>query len=314
LATTVTAQKIKTKDIKRAIENKEVSAIKLISGDTFIPEIPQDFDLQITLQNGTTLLASEHHVIWSHVDITATNATAKIKSEFLANGKGRLHPLNLSEYYTAGKISLEVAMLGMRDAHELVASYCINGYHFERQGQKGSSGSSGSSGYSGSAGSSGRDGYAGANGPDMEIQVDEEVIADKTMMVITFEGKKYPFDPACSSVMVASIGGHGGDGGNGGNGGEGSKRENQYTGSGGRGGNGGNGGRGGSGGTIYVSGSAVDKYKDKFKFISQGGNGGRSGNSGRGGNGRSSGSSGSMGSSGSKGMDGQVVMGSKGKP
>ncbi len=301
-------QKIKTKDIKKAIEGNQVEFVKLISPETFTPEIAQDFDLEITLQNETKLLASEHHIIWNYAEITATHATVKIKGEFLANGKGRLHSESLSEFYQNDKINLEVTLAGKRDSKVLTANYCIAYYNFERKGTNGYSGTLGSSGYNGSHGSNGSDGKNGGNGPDMEIQIDEEVIRDKTFVVITHDGKKYPLDPSCSTITIYSAGGDGGRGGDGGDGGDGARSQNKYTGSGGRGGNGGDGGRGGNGGNLVVSGNAVEKYGDKIKFISKAGRGGAGGRSGRGGNGTVSGSSGRSGTSGSDGAPGQVVV------
>lgn len=304
-------QKIKNKDIRKAIEGNQVADIRIISEDRFTPELKQEFDLQITLQDGSTLLASDHHVIWDHAEVEAINSAVKIKGELLANGKGLLVPHNLPAYYPEGSITLSVELTGKKDSKVLSADYCFSNYIFERHGSNGSSGTSGSNGSTEGNGSKGYEGRPGADGPDLEIQMEEESISGKTFLIIIFEGNKFPFVAECSSISIIAQGGNGGDGGRGGDGGEGRRAENKYTGNGGRGGNGGDGGNGGKGGNIYVFGDAADKYKGKLKFMTEGGKGGRAGTSGRGGNGKTSGSSGSYGRDGGRGKPGEVIYGKR---
>ncbi len=305
----VSAQKMKAKDVRKAIEENQVSEIKIVCDDQFIPETRQEFDLQVMLQNGAMLLASDHHTIWDYAEVTASNTGMKIKGELLSNGKGLLVPHNLSMYYPEGKIILSVELAGKKDSRDLTAKYCLEGYAFERHGSNGYAGTSGSDGSAESYGSPGREGKAGDQGPDVEIQVEEEMVSGQNFMLVIFEGKKLLFDPSCSSVSIITRGGNGGDGGRGGNGGEGRRSENKYTGNGGRGGNGAAGGNGGRGGNIYLFGNASEKFKDKFRLTSEGGKGGRGGMSGRGGNGKVSGSSGMNGKDGQAGANGEVVFG-----
>lgn len=306
-------QKLKNKDVRRAIEDGKVREVNIICAERFNPELDQELDLKITLQDGTEILASEFRIIWDKARCTITNAGLRIQGELLPNGKGVITPHNLSHYYLRESITVSVDLAGKNVIKVLSPNYCFKNYTIRRNGENGSTGKQGSTGLQGSdtslagKGSDGGDGVKGADGPDIELQIDEEFILKKAFIVITFEKKIFMIDPECSTIQVISQGGNGGNGGQGGRGGKSYMIDGRYALDGGSGGKGGVGGNGGNGGTITLRGNAVDKYKSKFTFISVGGEGGASGQGGAGGGGKRAGRTGLKGREGNDGSSGQII-------
>jgi hypothetical protein len=307
-STSVLAQQFKAKEVKKFLEGG-VSEISIVTNDTFTPERNQEMDLKVTFTNGKSVFASEYHFIWDQVTCKVDNAGWKIKGELLSNGKGLIVPYTLSKYYSSSEVVIRMNLQDKTTSKKVSATYCIENCTLVQKGNDGGDGSSGSEGSSsGGSGRSGSDGSNGDAGPDIEVIVDEELVDSKPYMVLSIADQKYKLDPACSSVTIISRGGEGGKGGSGGRGGTSLKdNKNEYKNNGGRGGSGARGGRGGMGGTITVSGSAVEKYKSRLTFISEGGQGGDGGRGGYGGRGKSNGTSGMDGSNGSRGSAGQVI-------
>lgn len=300
---------LRKKDVKRALEGGNIQSIELVSPDQFKPETKQEFDLKVILPGGASFMASDFHFVWDEVALDVTNSQSKIKSDFLADGKGLIRPGERAMYYPSLPITIHASLLGKESSKELRPDFCASDYRLVNSASNGSNGSRGSNGYSaGASGQRGSDGQRGKDAADIHVVVEEEVVGDKTFFILTVNGVKYPFDASCSTVVFSGKGGDGGRGGEGGDGGDGRKEQNKFTSAGGRGANGGDGGDGGNGGNLYVSGAAYEKYKDKISFVSRGGNGGQGGRGGRGGNGTSSGSSGSYGSSGRDGSPGKVIV------
>ena len=300
-------QKLKNKEVKKLLESG-VTSIEVITNDSFIPAKSQEVDLKVTFNTGASVNASDYHFIWDQVTCDVVNAGWKIKGELLTNGKGVVYPYILSKYYSSNAIDVTMTLSGKTASKKVLTNYCIENYIIL---QKGNDGGDGTAGYEGSSGSNGRGGLDGKNGdpgPDFEVSVNEELIESKTYLILSIGDEKYKLDPACSSVAIISRGGEGGKGGRGGRGGTSLKdNKNEYKGNGGRGGSGGRGGKGGMGGTITVSGNAVEKYKSKITFMSEGGEGGKGGDGGSGGRGKSDGSSGMDGSNGAQGAGGQII-------
>lgn len=304
------SQKIKSKDVKRAIEQGKVSEVNLKIGDQFTPDTNMEFDLEVRLTDGNVVLASDFNVIWDYATLDIDNTPFKIKGEFLSNGKGVLKPRDPSAYYPSLPVRVSIELAGKKAEKTLSPLFCYPNLLIMRAGPKGSSGSNGSNGsYEGAAGDRGERGENGERGPDISIEILEEEIGGKAHVIVLLDGRKYPIDPACSKARIVSSGGNGGSGGRGGRGAHsGKNREGEYTRNGGNGGEGGSGGRGGDGGTITVSGAAYEKYKNILLIESIGGNGGEGAFGGDGGDGRSNGRSGRMGSDGANGSAGQVVI------
>lgn len=304
------AQKVKAKEVKKALEAGKVSTIELVADSTFTPGFRKEFDLRVQLDGGQTVLASDFHFIWDQALIQVDHAQHKIKGEFLANGMGVIIPGDASQFYPYRTVRVTADLAGKKVEREMKPTFCFNSLRIERTGQQGSSGDRGSSSFSGGgSGGNGEQGSDGTNGPDIQVEFLEESFNGKNHLMILVDGKKYPVDTDCSMIVIASRGGDGGKGGRGGNGGNSSKNsKGEYTSSGGRGGNGGKGGDGGNGGNITVTGSQVyEKYKSKITITSEGGDGGDGSDGGNGGDGKSNGRSGSMGYSGSKGQHGTVT-------
>lgn len=303
------AQRIKSKDIKRAVEQGKITEVKLVIEDRFTPGNNQEFDLRVQLESGVTVLASEYHMLWDYVELNVDNTPYKIRGEFFANGKGVIKPRDAAAYYPDLAVRVSATLGGRKDEKLLTPLHCYPNLQILRVGLRGQSGDRGDGSESGGNGGQGEYGGSGERGPDIQLEVMEEVIAEKIHVVIAIDGKKYPFDPECSSVAVISRGGDGGSGGRGGKGGNSPKdNKNEYTRNGGRGGNGGGGGDGGDGGNITIRGSAYDKYKSKLVLRSEGGSGGDGGVGGSGGSGKSDGREGTEGRSGRNGQSGQVII------
>lgn len=303
------AQKMKTKEIKKALEQGKVTSIELLIGDTFTPGNNLEFDLRVTLENGTILLASEAHVIWEYADVVVDNSPFKIRGEFLANGKGVLKPRDPSMYYPSIQARVAVDVMGKKAEKVLAPVHCYPSLVIDRVGSLGDNGDNGSNGYTGGSGRDGRDGEDGKPGPDILVDITEETIDGKPHIVVTLGDRHYPLDPSCSKVTIVTRGGNGGRGGSGGDGGDANKdTKGKYSGAGGRGGRGGDGGDGGNGGAITVTGSAYARYQEVVLLLSQGGEGGGYGENGDGGDGTTRGSRGSIGRSGSDGRAGQVIV------
>jgi hypothetical protein len=304
------AQKVKSKDVKRAIEQGKVSEVTLVIGDQFTPDINLEFDLQVKLDDGTVVLASDHHLVWDYTNVDIDNTPYKIKGEFLANGKGLMKPRDPSAYYPNLPVRVALELAGKKVEKTLTPVFCYPSLIIQRSGSRGKSGDRGGNGsYEGAPGDRGESGEDGGFGPEISVEILEEEIGGKAHTIVLLEGRKYPVDPTCSRVRIISSGGNGGSGGRGGRGANSSKdKEGEYTRMGGNGGDGGRGGRGGDGGTITVSGNAYEKYKDILQIESLGGSGGEGAFGGDGGDGKSNGRSGRTGTDGSDGRTGQVVI------
>ncbi|MBL7852184.1 MAG: collagen-like protein [Cyclobacteriaceae bacterium] len=303
-------QKVKSKDVKRAVEQGKVAGITLLIGDQFTPDTNMEFDLQVKLDDGIVVLASDHHLLWDYATVDVDNTPYKIKGEFLANGKGIIKPRDPSAYYPNLPVRVAIELAGKKVEKSLTPLFCYPNLVIRRSGSKGTSGSRGGNGsYEGAPGDRGEPGENGERGPDISLEISEEEIEGKTHVIVLLEGKKYPIDPSCSKVMIVSSGGNGGSGGRGGRGANSGKdKEGDYTRMGGNGGEGGRGGNGGDGGNITVSGIAYEKYKSILQIESLGGSGGEGAFGGDGGNGKSDGRSGRTGTDGKDGRAGQVVI------
>lgn len=310
LPLSVAAQKVKSKDVKRSIEQGSVSEIVLLIGDRFTPDTNTEFDLQVKLGSGTVVMASEHHVIWDYATVNVDNTPYKIKGEFFANGKGVIKPRDPSFYYPDLPVRVAIELAGKISEKTLTPLFCYPNLMIRRSGPRGERGNNGGRGsYEGAAGDRGDQGTDGQRGIDIHVEITEEDISGKPHVIVSLEGRKYPLDPTCSKVSIISAGGNGGNGGSGGRGANSGKdSKGKYTRSGGNGGDGGRGGNGGDGGTITVSGTAYEKYKHLLDIQSLGGEGGEGGDSGYGGDGTSNGRSGRPGSDGKAGQPGQVII------
>lgn len=299
------AQKVRNKDVKRAIEQGKISEIALLLDDQFTPGKTMEFDLRATLDGGTTVLASEFGVLWESTTLTVDNSPYKIKGEFLSNGKGVLKPRDPAAYYPQVQIHVTAQLSGKKAEKVLTPFHCYSDFKIQKFGARGLSGNRDTS--IDSPGANGIDGTNGSPAPDLTIEVKEEMIGDILHVILTINGDNYPLDPACSRVIVVSRGGDGGSGSSGLAGRESPKNsDNEYTRRGGSGGKGGDGGRAGNGGTITVSG-LYEKYRNVVTFVSEGGTGGSAGNGGRGGSGSTDGTEGMDGRSGMDGAPGQVI-------
>lgn len=301
----VDAQKVKKKDVKRALEQGKITGLTLLTDNQFTPGTKMEFDLQATLEGGAVALASDFDILWEAASLTVDNAPYKIQGEFLAKGKGVLKPNDAPFYYPNKNIRITAEVAGRKTEKELPPSYCYANSTILKRGGSGSSGNHDLAIESNSG--RGVNGSDGAPGPDLQIEVKEEKIGDVLHVVLSINGENYPLDPACSKVSVVSRGGDGGSGSWGLRGESSSKNDKgEYTQRGRKGGNGGDGGRGGNGGMITVSG-LYEKYRNVVTFSSEGGEGGDAGTGGAGGSGSTDGADGIDGRAGADGGPGQVV-------
>lgn len=299
-------QKISNKQMKEVLKTGNVVDINILTEDQFTPEQNQAVDLKVWFKDGSSVLASDYPEIWNKAICKVLNAKWKInKQDTLV--KGLIVPDLLSNYLPESKptIRISIDLAGRNATKILKPNYCIMNYTLSRTGQNGNSGlRPGNAGVRKDGGQGGR-GTPGYDGPDMEVQIEEDTVLSKVFLVMIFEGKKYMLDPECSSVQIISQGGNGGKGGQGGSGGGRQRPVENDNGE--RGGDGGPGGTGGNGGTVTVLGNAVDKYRPKITLMSIGGVGGKGGLPGTGPNGKIIGRAGGQGFNGNAGHEGLVM-------
>ncbi len=303
IAIQTNGQKLKPKDVKKSLEEGKVVSIAVISADVFTPGVTQSIDIKVFFEGGRSVLASDFHFIWDKIQLIVDDSVVVMHGERLADGMGVLIPDEAWRYYPELPLTIRAELAGRQCEKLLNPNFCSNNLLIE---DAGANGESASSGYFGGAGK-GMDGRNGADGPNMNIAIEEELIGGKSHIIVTYNERKYPVSPQCGLITVVSRGGNGGKGGNGGRGFDGTDTK-TFIERGGNGGNGGDGGHGGRGGTITVSGSAYLQYSGKIVLRSEGGAGGKGGRGGSGGSGYMPGRPGYQGKEGVAGNPGLVVI------
>lgn len=268
--TPAVGQRLSSKQIKQELKIGNVIEITILTNDQFTPEENQTVDLKVLFKDSTSVLASQYPEIWSKAACKVINAKWKFNKQD-SSGLGLLVPDLLCNYLPKNRPTIRVTidLAGRTATKILTPNYCILNYTLVRTGRNGNAGASmGGPKERFGGGATGEKGKDGDDGPDMEVQIEEDTAAGKIFFVLIFEKKKFMLDPECSTVQIISQGGNGGNGGRGAQGGTRSGNSAILTDNGEIGGNGGQGGNGGDGGTVTALGSAVDKYRSKILLMS----------------------------------------------